>query len=205
MDLLQTLGLAAGAAWLSGIRLYALVSILGLLGRYGSLQLPTDLQVLTNPWVMGVSGVLFVMEFIADKVPVIDSVWDAIHTFIRIPAGAVLAAGAFGEYDPAIKVAAMLIGGGLAFGSHATKATVRAGLNTSPEPVSNLTASTVEDVYAVGSTFIAVFLPILMLILVVIGVAIAFFLVPRILKYLSSLRTKLGSVGSVKNSSGPPP
>ena len=182
MDFLQTLGLAAGAAWLSGIRLYALVSILGLLGRYGSLQLPQSLSLLENPWVIGVSSALFVIEFVADKVPAIDSVWDAVHTFIRIPAGAVLAAGAFGDYDPVVKVVAGLLGGSLAFGSHATKATTRAAVNTSPEPVSNFVVSTAEDVYAVGSTFAAAFAPILILIIVGIGVLIALFLLPRLVR-----------------------
>ena len=101
-------------------------------GNYGSLQLPGNLTVLQNPWVIGVASVLLVIEFVADKVPAIDSGWDVVHTFIRIPAGAVLAAGAFGEYDPAIKVVAALIGGTLAFGSHATKTTTRAAVNTFP-------------------------------------------------------------------------
>jgi len=183
VDLIQTLGLAVGAAWLSGIRLYSLVSILGLLGRYGSLQLPGSLEILENPWVIGVSSALFVIEFVADKVPAIDSVWDAFHTFIRIPAGAVLAAGAFGDYDPAIKVIAGLIGGTLAFGSHATKATTRAAVNTSPEPVSNLVVSSAEDVYAVGSAFAAAFAPILILIIVAIGVVVSLFMLPRMIKF----------------------
>ena len=183
MDLIQTLGLAVGAAWLSGIRLYSLVSILGLLGRYGSLQLPGSLEILENPWVIGVSSALFVIEFVADKGPAIDSVWDAFHTFIRIPAGAVLAAGAFGDYDPAIKVIAGLIGGTLAFGSHATKTTTRAAVNTSPEPVSNLVVSSAEDVYAVGSAFAAAFAPILILIIVAIGVVISLFMLPRMIKF----------------------
>jgi hypothetical protein len=198
MDFLQTLGLAAGAAWLSGIRLYALVSILGLLGRYGSLQLPQSLSLLENPWVIGVSSALFVIEFIADKVPAIDSVWDAVHTFIRIPAGAVLAAGAFGDYDPVVKVVAGLLGGSLAFGSHATKATTRAAVNTSPEPLSNFVVSTAEDVYAVGSTFAAAFAPILILIIVGIGVLIALFLLPRLVRLARRIFK-----GSSANSSPP--
>ena len=196
MDLLQTLGLAAGAAWLSGIRLYALTSILGLLGKYGSLQLPGSLTVLENPWVIGVSSALFVIEFIADKVPAIDSVWDVIHTFIRIPAGAVLAAGAFGDYDPTIKVVAALIGGTLAFGSHATKTTTRAAVNTSPEPVSNFVVSTSEDVYAVGSTFAAAFAPILILIIVGVGVLVAFFMIPRMIRFARKLFGKSSAKSS---------
>jgi hypothetical protein len=183
MDLFQTFALAMGAAWLSGIRLYAMVAILGLLGKYGSLQLPGALTELQNPWVIGVASTLLVIEFIADKVPAIDSVWDVVHTFIRIPAGAVLAAGAFGDYDPTVKVVAALIGGTLAFGSHATKTTTRAAVNTSPEPVSNFVVSTTEDVYVVGSTFAAAFAPVLILLLVGIGVVIAIFMLPRIVKF----------------------
>jgi len=187
MDLFQTLALAVGAAWLSGIRLYALVAILGLLGRYGGLHLPGSLTELQNPWVIGVASTLLVVEFIADKVPAIDSGWDVVHTFIRIPAGAVLAAGAFGDYDPTIKVIAALIGGTLAFGSHATKTTARAAVNTSPEPVSNVVVSTTEDVYAVGSTFAAAFAPVLILFLVGVGVVVAIFMLPRVVKLVKKL------------------
>lgn len=188
MDLFHTIALAVGAAWLSGVRLYAMVAILGLLGKYGGLQLPGALTVLENPWVVGVASTLLVVEFIADKVPAVDSVWDVVHTFIRIPAGAVLAASAFGDYDPTIKVIAALIGGTLAFGSHATKTTTRAAVNTSPEPVSNLVVSTTEDVYAVGSTFAAAFLPVVILIIVGIGVLIALFMLPRVVKYFKRKR-----------------
>ncbi|MBC8064274.1 MAG: DUF4126 domain-containing protein [Chlorobia bacterium] len=202
MDLFHTLALAVGAAWLSGIRLYALVSILGLLARYGSLQLPGSLSALENPWVIGVASAMFVIEFIADKVPAIDSVWDVVHTFIRIPAGAVLAAGAFGDYDPTVKVIAALIGGTLAFGSHATKATTRAAVNTSPEPVSNLVVSTTEDVYAVGATFAAAFAPVLILVIVGIGVLIALFMLPRIYKFIKK-RIEVRSAHRA-SSAGPP-
>lgn len=202
MDLYHTLALAVGAAWLSGVRLYAMVSILGLLGKFGGLQLPGELAILTNPWVIGVASAMFVIEFIADKVPTIDSVWDVVHTFIRIPAGAVLAAGAFGDYDPAIKVIAALIGGTLAFGSHATKTTTRAAVNTSPEPVSNLVVSTTEDVYAVGSTFAAAFAPVLILIIVGIGILIALFMLPRIYKFINK---KIAARSARHAASGPPP
>ena len=187
MDLLQTLSLAAGAAWLSGIRLYALVATLGILGKFASLELPGALGVLENPWVIGVASALFVIEFFADKVAVIDSVWDAIHTFIRIPAGAVLAAAAFGDYDPTVKVIAGLIGGTLALGSHATKTTTRAAVNTSPEPASNVIVSLVEDVYAFASTLAAAFLPIVILIIVGVGVIVSVFMLPRLATYARNI------------------
>ncbi len=202
MDLFQTLALAVGAAWLSGVRLYAMVGTLGLLGKYGGLHLPGELAILENPYVIGVASTLFVIEFIADKVPAIDSIWDAVNTFIRIPAGAILAVGAFGDYDPAIKVIAGLIGGTLAFGSHATKATTRAAVNTSPEPVSNFVVSTTEDVYALGSTFAAAFAPVLILCIVGVGVVVALFLLPMVAKFI---RRRMAAKAQARAASSAPP
>src|SRR6185436_9150254 len=138
MNLIHTLSIAMGASWVSGISLYASVAMLGLLSRFAHLELPGELQVLTNWWVIGIAVTLFVVEFIADKIPVVDSVWDVVHTFIRIPAGAILAATAFGDFDKTVQVIAFLLGGGLALSSHGTKAATRAIVNTSPEPVSNV-------------------------------------------------------------------
>ena len=137
MNPLATVGLGMGSAWLSGFNLYATVLTLGLLQRFHMVQLPGDLDFLSRWWVIGVAGVLYLVEFLADKIPVVDSVWDAIHTFIRVPAGAVLAASAFAHFDPAIRAVALLAGGTLALGSHGTKASVRMAANTSPEPFSN--------------------------------------------------------------------
>ena len=156
-QLISTIAIAMGASWVSGINLYATVATLGLLGRFAQLQLPGELQVLTNWWVIGVAVVLYLIEFFADKIPYLDSTWDVIHTFIRIPAGAVLAATAFGDFDRSIQVIALLLGGGLAFSSHGTKAATRAMLNASPEPVSNVVASVVEDILAVVSVIVSVF------------------------------------------------
>ncbi|HET9712553.1 MAG TPA: DUF4126 domain-containing protein [Pyrinomonadaceae bacterium] len=150
-QLISTIAIAMGASWVSGINLYATVATLGLLGRFAHLQLPGELEVLTNWWVIGFALGLYLIEFFADKIPYLDSTWDVIHTFIRIPAGAVLAATAFGDFDRSIQVIALLLGGGLAFSSHGTKAATRAMLNASPEPVSNVVASVVEDILAVVS------------------------------------------------------
>ena len=182
MDLLATLGLALGASWTSGLRLYAVVAVLGLLGRYGGLALPGDLGVLTTPWVIGLALALYAVEFVADKVPYVDTAWDAVHTFVRIPAGAVLAAGAFGDYDPAVKVGALLVGGGLALASHGAKAAARALVNTSPEPVSNVVASTAEDGLALGTLAAAAFAPVVAIGLVVAGVAVALWVLPKALR-----------------------
>jgi len=194
MSFIQTLALAMGSSWVSGINLYAGVATLGLLGRFAHLNLPGELNVLTQWWVIGVASVLYVIEFFADKVPILDSVWDAIHTFIRVPAGAVLAAAAFGDFDKSVQVIAFLVGGGVALSSHGTKAATRAALNTSPEPVSNITASVAEDVVAVGSMSIAPFYPVIVIVIVIIAVIISIILVPRIIKYLRSVVSQVRRV-----------
>jgi len=183
MSFISTLAIAMGASWVSGINLYAAVATLGLLSRFAHLQLPGELQVLTSWWVIGIAGVLYVIEFFADKIPLVDSTWDVIHTFIRVPAGAVLAATAFGDFDKSVQVVAFLLGGGLALSSHGTKAATRAMINTSPEPVSNIVASTLEDLLAVGSIVLAVFLPWLLFIVVGIGVVIAMLVLPRVIRF----------------------
>lgn len=178
MDLIGTLGLAFGAAWTSGINLYAMAATLGLLGRFAGLDLPGDLGVMTSWWVIGAAAALYAVEFVADKVPVVDSAWDVVHTFIRIPAGAVVAAAALGDFSPTVQVVALLVGGGLALSSHGAKAATRAVINLSPEPASNVVASLVEDGVAFGGTLLAVFLPVVALV-VVVAAAIASALVMR--------------------------
>ena len=183
MSFISTLAIAMGASWVSGINLYAAVATLGLLSRFANLQLPGELQVLTSWWVIGIAGVLYVIEFFADKIPLVDSTWDVVHTFIRVPAGAVLAATAFGDFDKSVQVVAFLLGGGLALSSHGTKAATRAMVNTSPEPVSNIVVSTLEDFLAVGSIVLAAFLPWLLFIVVGIGVVIAVLVLPRVIRF----------------------
>ncbi len=166
MDWSGAWGVAMGAAWLSGFRLYASVLTLGLLQRFGFASLPGELRILGEWWVIGVAGLLFLIEFIADKIPTIDSTWDAIHTFIRIPAGAVLAAAALGQFDSRVRVLAFLLGGGIALTSHGTKATARLAVNASPEPFSNIALSALEDAGSVGLSLLAVFHPVATLIIV---------------------------------------
>ncbi len=177
-----------GASWVSGINLYAAVATLGLLGKFAQLQLPGELEVLTSWWVIGVAIGLYVIEFVADKVPYVDSTWDVIHTFIRVPAGAVLAATAFGDFDRSVQVMALLLGGGLALSSHGTKAATRAMLNASPEPVSNSVASVLEDILAVVSIVCSVFLPILLFVIVGTGLVISFFVFKRILRFFRQVK-----------------
>jgi len=144
-----TIALSMGAAWASGINLYATIFMLGFLGATGRATLPPDLQILTDPLVLAVAGFMYCVEFFADKTPGVDTGWDALHTFIRIPAGAILAAKAMGDVGPAAELAAFLVGGTLSAGSHATKAGSRILINTSPEPVTNWLASLGEDVSVV--------------------------------------------------------
>ena len=191
MNLLSTLALAMGSSWVSGINLYPAVATLGLLGRFANLKLPGDLGVVTNWWVIGVALGMYVIEFVADKVPLIDSAWDAVHTFIRVPAGAVLAAASFGDFDKGLQVVAFLVGGGLAFSSHGTKAATRAAINTSPEPVSNIAASLAEDVVAVGSIVLAVVYPVVVIVMILIAVIVSIVLVPRIIRYMRSVISRL--------------
>lgn len=176
-----------GAGWVSGINLYACVATLGLLGRFASLQLPGELEVLTSWWVIGVATGLYVIEFFADKIPYVDSTWDVIHTFIRVPAGAVLAASAFGDFDRGVQMIALLLGGGLALTSHGTKAATRVALNASPEPVSNVVASVFEDIVAVLSTIVSVFLPVLLFIIVGVGLVISFLVFKRIRRFFQQV------------------
>jgi len=168
----STLTLALGSAWTSGINLYATVSVLGLLQRLGGVKLP---------------GGLYIIEFFADKIPYVDSVWDVVHTFIRVPAGAVVAYAAVADMDPAIVIPATLIGGGFAFASHGTKAAARMGANLSPEPVSNWTLSIVEDIIAFGGTFLAVFAPVVIAIVLAIFTILFLWFFPKIFRAIRRL------------------
>ncbi len=182
MDLVPTLSLAFGSAWVAGINLYATVATLGLLGKYAGLQLPGHLEVLTDTWVIAVALVLYTIEFVADKVPYVDSMWDVVHTFIRIPAGAALAATAFGDYDLRIKTIAVLVGGTVALSSHGTKMATRAAVNLSPEPLTNIAVSVIEDVFAVGALILGYFLPVALLALVVLSLCATIVMLPRIMR-----------------------
>src|SRR6476620_1961278 len=174
MEWFSTLSLALGSAWTSGINLYATVTVLGLLQKFGATKLPGGLDALDNWWIIGVAGGLYLVEFFADKIPYVDSVWDVVHTFIRVPAGAIVAYAATNQLDSSITIPATLIGGGLALSSHGTKAALRVGANFSPEPVSNWILSIVEDIIAFAGSLLAVFAP-FVIALVLIMFAMFFF------------------------------
>src|SRR5690349_13273454 len=186
MDL-STLGFAMGSAWLSGINLYATVLTLGLLNRFHLVNLPGDLGYLSHTWVLSVAGALFVMEFLADKIPAIDSAWDMVHTFIRIPAGAILAATAFAHFDPTVRLIAFLAGGGIALTSHGTKTGTRLAANTSPEPFSNISLSLIEDFVAIGASALLAKHPIVVFAMVLIALVISIILFRLIWRALRRL------------------
>ncbi len=194
MNPLATLGVGMGSAWLSGFNLYATVLTLGLLQRFHLVQLPGDLDFLSRWWVIGVAAVLYLVEFLADKIPIVDSVWDAIHTFIRVPAGAVLAASAFAHFDPAVRAVALLAGGTLALGSHGTKASVRMTANASPEPFSNILLSTAEDIFTIGLTALAAFHPVVILAIILVFILLLVWLGPKIFR---AIRYMLGQMGAL--------
>jgi len=187
MDWFSTLSLALGSAWTSGINLYATVTVLGLLQKFGATKLPGGLDVLDNWWIIGVAGFLYLIEFFADKIPYLDSVWDVIHTFIRVPAGAVVAYAATNEMDAGISVAAGLLGGGFALSSHGTKAALRATANVSPEPVSNWALSFIEDAIAIIGSVLAVFAPVLIAIVLVIFLVFFVWFMPKFLRAIRKL------------------
>lgn len=179
-ELFATLSLALGSAWTSGINLYATVTVLGLLQKFGAARLPGDLDALDNWWIIGIAAFLYAVEFFADKIPYVDSVWDVIHTFIRVPAGAVVAYGATNQMDSSVYITAALLGGGLAFSSHGTKAALRATANISPEPVSNWVLSIVEDIIAIAGTILAVVTPFLIAVVLIIFLIFFVWFIPKI-------------------------
>ena len=174
------LALTMGAAWASGINLYATIAMLGYMGATGNVALPEDLLILQNPLVIGAAGFMYCVEFFVDKTPGVDTGWDAMHTFIRIPAGAMLAAGAVGELGPGVELAAAIIGGSLSAGSHATKAGSRVLINTSPEPLSNWTASITEDVLVIGGLWTALNHPWIFLGLLLLFILLMIWLLPKL-------------------------
>lgn len=187
MDWLQTIALSAGLAWASGLRLYLVVFLAGVLSHFGYLQLPATLAVLQHPLVIAVAGGMALAELVADKVPAFDSLWDGFQTFIRIPAGALLAAFAMGEVDPAWTVAAGLVGGTITAGTHFAKAGSRLAINTSPEPFSNWLASFGEDGMVLGGLWAMLASPGLFLILLVVFLGLALWLLLRFRALLSRL------------------
>ena len=201
MDTVSIIALSMGAAWASGINLYATIFMLGYLGTTGNIDLPPDLMVVTDPLVMTSAGLMYCVEFFADKTPGVDTAWDALHTFIRIPLGAVLAMGAVGDMTPAVELAAFIVGGSLAGATHATKAGSRIVINSSPEPVTNWTASIGEDLLVITGIWAALNHPVAFLIALVVFIAMMIWLLPKIwrgiIRIFNSIRNFFS--GDLKN------
>lgn len=194
-DLPQLIALATVLGFASGIRLYAVLLISGLVGYAGWVELPGGLVILQHPWVLAASGAMFAAEFVADKIPGVDTVWDAIQTFVRIPAGAALAAGVFGGMDStAWTTAAAIIGGSLAATSHFTKAGTRAAANTSPEPFSNIGLSVAEDLGIAGLMWLVLSYPFVALAIVIVLLILAVWLLPKLVRFIARVVRKLFSV-----------
>lgn len=191
LDVLHSIALASLLAWASGVRLYLVVFALGAAARYGYLELPAGLEVLENPWVLGAAGWMLLLEFVVDKIPGLDTAWDVLHTFIRIPAGALLAAGATGETVSALGVAAALLGGTLTAGTHFTKAGGRALINTSPEPASNWSASFAEDALVLGGIWAALFHPVVFLVALALFVGLALWLLPKLARGIRAVLARV--------------
>ncbi|MDX2456973.1 MAG: DUF4126 domain-containing protein [Gammaproteobacteria bacterium] len=204
MDITQTIALTMGVAWASGINLYAAILMLGYMGASGNIDLPPDLQVLSDPMVMVAAGVMYGIEFFADKVPGVDTGWDAISTFIRIPAGAILAAGAVGDVGSGAQLAAAIAGGTLATGSHVTKTGTRVLINTSPEPVTNWFASVGEDVAVIAGLWTALYHPALFIVLLVLFILLSIWLLPKIWRGIKRVFGFLGRMLGNSKSAEPP-
>ncbi len=193
MDAVSIIALSMGAAWASGINLYATLFMLGYMGMTGNITLPAELEVLTNPMVMTAAGFMYCVEFFADKIPGIDSGWDSIHTFIRIPAGAMLASSAVGDVTPVIELTTALLGGTLAAGTHFTKSGSRLLINTSPEPVTNWTASISEDLIVIGGLWAALNHPVLFILGLIIFIMLMIWLLPRLWRLIKHVFRRVGS------------
>ncbi len=201
MDTVSIIALTMGVAWASGINLYATIFMLGYLGTTGNIDLPPDLMVVTDPLVMTAAGLMYCVEFFADKTPGVDTAWDALHTFIRIPLGAVLAMGAVGDMTPAVELAAFIVGGTLAGATHATKAGSRIVINSSPEPVTNWTASIGEDLLVITGIWAALNHPVAFLIALVVFIAMMIWLLPKIWRGIKRIFNSIRNFfsGDLKN------
>ena len=200
-QLIHLIAITMGVAWASGINLYATLLSLGLMSQFGYVELPIELAVLSDPLVIMASGLMYMVEFVADKTPGVDSSWDAIHTFIRIPAGALLAAGMVDEVGLAAELAAAIVGGAITSVAHLTKTSSRLLINTSPEPVSNWTASFAEDIAVFTGLWAALNHPILFLILLVLFLMVVVYMLPRLFRAIKTVLNEVIGLFSSRKSS----
>lgn len=204
-DVINTIALTMGAAWASGINLYAAVFVLGYLHLSGDIMLPAEMQFLSDPLVLTAAGFMYCVEFFADKIPGVDNGWDTLHSFIRIPAGAILAAQAVGDVGPAAELAAALVGGGLATATHAAKAGGRVLINTSPEPFSNWVASLSEDLMVIAGLWTALHYPWVFLALLFVFIVLLIWLLPKLWRGIKRVFAFLGRLLGTDAGPSPPP
>ena len=204
LDTTQLIALAGALGWASGVRLYLVVLLTGIAGFMGWIALPQGLHLLANPVVLGASGFMVFVEFFADKIPGLDSLWDVVHSVIRIPAGAALAASVFSADSAAMALVAALLGGGLAATSFAAKATTRAAINTSPEPFSNVGASLLEDGIVPLGLWLAVAHPLLFVVLLALLMVLSIWLIRVCWRFLKQLLTRVARIFSGKPDPGTP-
>ncbi len=191
-QVIALIAMSMGAAWASGINLYATVLMLGIMGATGNISLPAELQMLSDPMVIGAAGLMYFIEFFTDKIPGVDTGWDAIHTFVRVPAGAILAAGAVGDISSSAAITAGILGGGLALGTHSMKSGTRVMINTSPEPVTNWTASISEDLAVIAGLWTALNHPTLFIIFLLVFILLMIWLLPRLWRGSKAVFKALG-------------
>ena len=206
-QLITTISLTMGVAWASGINLYATIGMLGLLGITGNIVLPDQLLILQDPLIIGAAAFMYAVEFFADKTPGVDTGGDAIHSFIRIPAGVMLAAGAVGDVNPAMVIVAGILGGSISATSHMIKAGSRVLINPSPEPFPNWTASVAEDIAVIGGLYTALHYPLAFVIFFVVFLALSIWLLPKIWRGIKILFAKIKAffTSSTKHKEEPPP
>ncbi len=197
-QLVTVIAMSMGVAWASGINLYATIAMLGIMGATGNIDLPADLQVLSDPMVIGAAGFMYCVEFFADKVPGVDTGWDAIHTFIRVPAGAILAAGAVGDISSAAGITAGILGGGMALTTHSFKAGSRVLINTSPEPVTNWTASIAEDLAVIAGLWAALNHPVGFIVFMIAFILFAIWALPKLWRGIKAVFRAVGRFFSGK-------
>lgn len=195
-ELLAVIAMTMGVGWASGINLYAALLVLGIGSATGHIDLPDQLAVLQSPLVIGAAALMYMVEFVADKTPGVDTGWDALHSFIRIPAGAMLAAGAVGDVSPALQIAAGIVGGSMAGVSHLTKASSRALINTSPEPFSNWTASITEDLAVLAGMWVMLNHPLLFILLMIVFLALIIWLLPKLWRALQAVFRRIKALFS---------
>ncbi|MCK5260021.1 MAG: DUF4126 domain-containing protein [Candidatus Omnitrophica bacterium] len=190
MEILNSLGVLMGGSWASGINLYLTTAGLGIAHRMGWVTLPGNMEFLANPLVIGVALLLYAVEFFADKIPYVDSVWDSVHTFIRPAGGMALGYMAMADVGPAVQYPVALLTGSIALDSHLTKATSRAAINTSPEPISNSVASVTEDIGVLGALYLIIKHPVIASVLVILFILFSIWFLKKMFRFLKKVLGK---------------